>query len=290
MKSLLPLLCLLFACAVGAAPPLTAGSGDAVPWTVAAGTWRTDAAWYDGLAEKCVYDGTRTIYGTERRFVATAYTNKQVMDAELGVKAAGSTGVEVLKHHWSERVPTENYDYDFSTASFTRTADLAPFKLAVATQEDCGASFKQVRRSGEELRYLASVYHPGAGTLEGALAADGVHFEDALTLLLRDFPFADGGEHALRLIPSQKDARAVPFEPRRFTVRAAGRETLTLPVGEVLAERLELLDAKGAVRARYWFATETAAPWLRALVRYEGPSGVTYRLRSIERTAYWERG
>ena len=36
-------------------------------------------------------------------------------------------------------------------------------------------------------------------------------------------------------------------------------------------------------------SAEAAAPWMHALVQYEDARGTNYRLRSIERTAYWER-
>ncbi len=281
--TVIPAAALLLASRVGYDGPL--------PWKLREG-WRTDPVWYDGLAEKCVYEATRTIYGVERRYVATAYTNKQHMDARTTTKSAdpaGKGGIEVFKHHWSERVPTENYDYDFSTASFVRTDDLGPFKLTVATQEDCGASFKQVWRAGRRLAWLESVYFPGAGLREGSIARLDVCFEDALPLILRDFPFESGervGPQRLRVVPSQKSTGSVPFEPTTMEVVARGRETLELPVGSREAFRLDLMAGDGErPRASFWFATDGLHP----LVRYEGPQGVTYRLRSIERTAYWER-
>ncbi len=263
---------------------------DSPAWPVGDGGWRTDPAWWDGLAEKCVYDATRSIYGVAREYRATAYTNKQQMDPRTTTKADGGEGVECFKHHWSERVPTENYDYDFSTATFSRTSDLAPFKLTAATQEDCGASFKTMWRDGASLRFLESVYFPGGGVSEGHIrkGSDEVLLEDALTLVLRDYPFDAPRTIALRLVPSQRDTHRVPFEPVRREVRYGAREALELPVGTVDAHRLELVDGD-RVQARYWFAADGSAPWLHALVRYEGPGGVTFRLRSIERTAYWRR-
>jgi len=45
----------------------------------------------------------------------------------------------------------------------------------------------------------------------------------------------------------------------------------------------------GSVEARYWFADDATPPMLNALVRFEGPQGITYRLKSHERLAYWKR-
>ena len=264
-----------------------AGDG-APPWELRERSWRTDPVWHDGLAERCVYDATRTIYGVERVYLATAYTDLERADERSTVKTEEPGGVEVFKHHWSERVPTERYDYDFSTACYVRSADLACFKLTAATQEDCGASFKEVWRAGRGYEYFESVYFPGAGRRSGTLDGGAV-FEDALSLVLRDFPFdEERAALALSVIPSQKDTRAVRFDPLEMEARSGARETLELPCGSVPAVRVDLVAA-GEVRARYWFALDGGAPWLHALVRYEGPGGVRYSLRSIERTAYWQR-
>ncbi len=273
----------------------TPGAANGVPWEPAQGGWRNDPAWYDGKAEVCVYEATRTIYGLSRPYLATAYTNKQRMDPERTVKS-DSQGIEVFKHHWSERVPTENYDYDFSTASFVECDDLRPFKLTASSQDDCGSSFKQLWRQRGQMLWLESCYFPGTGLAQGELGGLDLQFFDALPLVLRDFPFeaaqAEGHpdrRFALRLVPSQKEARSTPCAPRDFELAYGGLEELELPVGSLAAHRLELLDAGGQRVARYWFAAEQGAPWLRALVRYEGPLGTSYRLKELRRWAYWER-
>jgi len=252
--------------------------------------WRTDPAWDDGKAEVCVYEATRTIYAQERRYLATAYTDKERADPASTVKVEDGGGIEVFKHHVSEVVPTENYDYRFSTMVYLRTEDLSPLKLSASTQDGCGASFKEIWRDGDRLRFWESVYFPGAGRREGRceLRRD-TQLADALTLSLRDYPFDAPRDVALRTVPSQKDVHRVPFDPVERTVRYGGREELELPIGRVAAHRLELVAPDGAVAARYWFAADGSAPRLHALVRYEGEPGVSYRLKSHERSAYWKR-
>jgi hypothetical protein len=252
--------------------------------------WRNDPAWYDGQAEKCTYRATREIYGAAREYVAIAYTDKELADPRTTTKSEDDTGLEVFKHHWSERVPTERYDYDFSTMCYLRADDLSAFKLTAATQEDCGASFKEVWRDRERLRWAESVYFPGTGRREGSLSHSekGVGFEDALSLSLRDYDFEARPTLALRLIPSQKDTHRVPFEPEERRVRYVGSSALTLPIGTLEAHELALETSSGEPIARYWFAADATAPRLHALVRYEGPHGVRYELESLERTAYWK--
>lgn len=254
------------------------------------GSWVRDPAWYDGLAEKCVYEATRTIYGKERRYLATAYTNRERVDRNTTCKTDDPKGLDVFKHHWSEIVPTEKYDYRLSTMSYHEVDFARPYKLTVSTQEDCGASFKECWRSDGYFYWCDSAYFPGAGRREGRLGRSSwFDFSDALPLALRFLP---GGvakqDLELTLVPPQKDTHQVSWDlvPRR--VRTVGRSTQELPIGRVDADGFEVLDEHGAVLERFWFASDETAPMLRAMVRYEGPNGVTYRLKSIERTAYWK--
>lgn len=269
---------LLLACA--ALAPSSAPTGDA---------WRTDRAWHDGLAEKCVYAATRTIYGKVRSYEATAYTNKEQVDPATTCKSRTDVGIEMFKHHWSERVPTEKYDYDFSTMTYTSVADMSAYKLSAATEEDCGASFKEAWRDGQRLKWLDSVYFPDGGRREGAVKDGDAVFFDALTLRLRDFDFAGKKDLKLRVVPMQKDTHQVSFEPLARTVKYVGTSTIEVPLGKLGCHELALQDEQGTTEARFWFAADGNAPLLHALVRFEGPQGITYALKSHERTAYWKR-
>lgn len=253
--------------------------------------WTRDAIWNDGRAEKCVYEATRTIYGIERRYLAIAYTNKEHVDPKTTCKSDAVDGLEVFKHHWSELVPTEKYDYRFSTMSYHAVATGLPFKLTVSTQEDCGASFKECWKSGETHVWWDSVYFPGAGRRAGRLPDDRkFEFTDALPIALRlRLPQPAGAEFELALVPPQKDTHQASWDLVTRRVRSTGRSTQELPIGRIEADGFEVLDENGTVLERYWFAADEAAPRLRAMVRYEGPGGVTYRLKSHERTAYWKR-
>jgi hypothetical protein len=267
-----------------------------------------DPVWHDGQAEKCVYEATRTIYGVERRYLAIAYTNRENVDVQTTCKAADDQGLGVFKHHWSEIVPTEKYDYRFSTMCYVRASDRTPFKLTVSTQEDCGASFKECWYSGGTLKWWESVYFPGTGHREGDIDAErDTQFADALPLVLRASiaepwahanpedasrsapPQSTPAERVLRLIPSQKDTRRASWVQVLRRARIVGVSVQDLPIGKLEAKEIELLDDSNHVVERYWFATDAKPPMLNAMVRYEGPGGVTYRLKSIERTKYWER-
>jgi hypothetical protein len=263
------------------------------PWRPSGDPWRTDPAWHDGKAEVCVYEATRTIYGVPRSYLATAYTDKEHVDPRTTNKSEVEGGLEVFKHHWSERIPTENYDYDFSTMTYTLADSLEAYKLTVGTQEDCGASFKIAWRDGARLRWQGSSYFPGEFLRSGELPrAAATHFADELTLLCRDFPFDAPEPRELALVPGQRSNRHASFEPSQARVHYAGLETLELPYGTVDAHRLSIA-LEGAepplLQRELWFAADASAPLLHALVQYEDSEGTRYRLRSIERRAYWER-
>jgi hypothetical protein len=261
----------------------------ALPLAHAPQSWKDDPVWYDGQAEQCVYVATRTIYGKVREYQAVAYTNKENVDEKTATKAPNDTGLEVFKHHWSERVPTENYDYDFSTMTYTRASDMSAFKLTAATQEDCGASFKEAWRDGNQLRFVESVYFPGEGFKQGVLKRNDALFFDGLSLYLRNYDFEAKRALELEIVPMQKDTHSVPFEPARRTVRFAGTAELELPIGKTRAHTLELVTPEGKVEARFSFAADGSAPLLHALVAFEGPQGITYKLERHTRTAYWKR-
>ncbi len=261
-----------------------------MPWPQREGTWRDDPIWFDGKAEVAIYAATRVLYGEPRRYQAVAYTNSERVDLTRGVKAEGDEGLLAFKHHWSERAPTERYDYRYSTSLYLAREGLGSYKLTASTQEDCGASFKQLERAPGGFQVFESVYFPGAGTRAFLLAQPRAVFEDGLSLALRDLPFGGApAEFALSVVRSQRDIRRVPFEPEPMRVRLAGETVLETALGPVATHRADLVGADGATRASYWFAADESAPWLRVLVRQEGPDGLRFELESLERDAYWER-
>lgn len=260
------------------------------------GAWRDDPAWHQGKAEWARYAATRRLYGVERRYDATIFTNVQHMDPFRRVKVddpAAPGAVAVFKHNVSEIVPTEHYDYRFLTTTFLRADDLAPFALSMSSQEDCGTSFKRFDVVERGVRAETFTYFPGGGRRnDGYVAPEGLAFHDGLTLRLRDYPFerAEAGEATelrLALLPDQTDTRATPIRPEPAIVRYAGRERIAVPRGTYEAWRLELEDGRGEAMGRYWFSAEPGMR--RVLLRYEDPAGMTLALERFGWWAYWDR-
>ncbi|MCA9290166.1 MAG: hypothetical protein KDA25_03495 [Phycisphaerales bacterium] len=258
-------------------------------------SWRDDPAWHDGPAEWTEYEAHRSIYGVDRSYDATIFTNKQRMDPRTTTKASdwrAPDTIEVFKHNVSEMIPTEHYTYRFLTTCFVRTDTLEVFKLAASTQEDCGTtSHEFVVRDGR-VEANESCYFPGTGRVSSTFdAPSGLMFHDALSLRLRDYPFDDAAhpQWTVTLVPDQTDTHAVSPRPASATVSYVGRERIRVPYGEVDCHHLRVSHAPdgGVGSSDYWFAADRAL--LHVMVRYEGPYGVRYALKHRGWWAYWDR-
>ncbi|MEM7227891.1 MAG: DUF3108 domain-containing protein [Planctomycetota bacterium] len=276
----------LVALCLGLTAIAAATSQRAAQPTDAPRAWATDSDWYGGKAEWALYDATRVIYGQPRAYEATIFTNKQKMDPSSTTKASGRGGVEVFKHNVSEVAPTENYDYRFITTSFVRTDTLAPYKLVASTQEDCGATYHRFVMDGNTVDAREYSYFPNEGEATSSYSAPrNLAFHDMLTLTLRNYPFDDPKTMSLDLIKDQSDTHAVSQKPNDARVEYIGAERLTVPYGEIDTHHLRVTHARdgGTTSSDYWFADDHR----HVLVQYEGPYGVTYRLKRLEWWAYW---
>jgi len=257
--------------------------------------WADDRVWYDGLAEIATYDATRRIYGAERSYTAQLFTNKERLSMSTFTKAAGGAeeAIEVFKFHArDEDIPAGKYDYNFSTMAYVATGALTPVKLEMGSQEDCGATFKSMLLVDGELDVLQSSYFPNEGMrLETMTRGVPTLWLDALPLQLRGYPFEDPLEPTrVAVLPEQTTTKWSPFGADVYELRYAGRETLDLPMGEVAAHKL-VLRFVGPTRERrhditLHFHADPATQ--HVMVAYDDPGlGQAYRLRSVERAAYW---
>jgi len=244
--------------------------------------WSDDAVWHDGLVERATYTASRVIYGRPRSFEAVFFTNKEQHDRRTMTKADRSTDtVEVWKHNQVEVVPTPNYDYKFEATSHLTVAERLLTRLDVASQEFCGASFKQYQlepgNGSPRWTYFGFSYMPEAGrvtaTVTGSADAPTVPF-NGLPLYLRGYDFEKRPTLRLRLLPDQKSNRQTPHEPVAAEVRHVG-ETADAHELEVTVE--------GKPYGRFAFAKDR----LHVMLRYAGADGQRYELKAQERVNYW---
>ncbi|MEM0914565.1 MAG: hypothetical protein AAGK09_08130 [Planctomycetota bacterium] len=256
-------------------------------------SWANDPVWYDGQAEIALYDATRRIYGQDRPYTAQIMVNKERMSHNTFTKSATNAGVEVFKFHTrDEDIPTPKYDYNFSTMVYVTTDGLAPVKLDMGSQEDCGASFKLMGVWDGALKWLQYSYFPSEGLRQDKAELDQpTTWLDALPLQLRGYPFdAPLEPTTIAVVPEQTTTKWSPVRPDTYVLEYAGRATVDLPIGEIDAHKLVLRFA-GPTRERrpditMHFHADPATQ--HVLVAYDDPHiGQTYRLKSLTRDAYW---
>jgi hypothetical protein len=278
MRKLIALACVTV-CSMSLVSAVAQDQPAAVP---PAHTWATSPTWYDGQVEKATYSATRTIYGKPRAFEAIFFTNKEQHDQKTNTKAVGSDDqVEVWKHNQIEVVPTPNYDYKFEATTHLRVKDLLLTRLDVSSQEFCGTSFKQyavkLDRQGKPMwSYFGFSYMPESGRVEGTVEGrrEPVVAFNSLPIWLRSFDFAGKGEVSFALLPDQKSHRATPWEPVPASVKFTGETEQ--------AYQLQL-TVNGGVYGTYEFAKDR----LHVMLSYTGNDGLSYQLKSVERTNYW---
>jgi hypothetical protein len=256
--------------------------------------WRTDRAWDAGPAEWALYDAVRPIYGVDRQYEATLFTNTQRMDPATTVKSdgGGRGSFEVFKHNLSEMIETEHYTYRFVTTCFVRSDTLAPYKVAVSSQEDCGTTYKQFVVADGAVDARQFCYFPGAGASAATYDAPAnLAFHDALSLTLRDYDFDAKPRLRVPLMPDQTDTHETGLRPGTATITYVERETVSVPYGEVDAHHLRVTHARdgGTTTTDYWFAADEA-DMRHVMVKYHGPYGVRYELKRLGWWAYWDRG
>jgi hypothetical protein len=275
----------------GSSPSVANENGGSDAWASFTRDWRDDPAWHDGQAEYCTYDATRLIYGKMRTYQARLITNKELADPESKTKSATDKGREVFKHHLRDDIQTENYTYHFSTMCYVGSSDLKSLKIDMGSQEDCGTTFKQFIHHAGRLTWNSFVYFPDTGYSHGDYnPPNDFVFQDALSVVLRGYPFNDPRTIEVSLLPDQTSTHPTSPEPEPATITYVGLEELGLPVGTVNAHHLRVIPVTGGPDSAqdYWFAAEGSAPWFHVMVRYQGPNGITYKLRSTKRWAYWQ--
>lgn len=253
----------------------------------AAADWGTRPVWDDGLAEVAVYNARRVVYGKPRTFQTTVITVKEDFNAAYHAKAdppyEGKDLIPILKLNVVAEIPTEHYAYRYLLSSFVDRRDVTRLiKMTVGSQEWCGNTFKEVQtwRGSPELVYHSYWDGEGDGTYPLAWDADTM-LEDQLALSLRAFPFAQGREKRVRILPSQMNNRAVRPEVLPGRVRVTGEGPVDTGEGTVAAWRVEVTF--GEQVQTYWF--QKAYP--NIMLRFESSDGRMLQLDTWSRRTYW---
>jgi len=241
------------------------------------------AIWDDGLSEMSYYDARDTLYGQQRKYTRVQLMNRQWMSRSTGVKTAPDDpdGLAVVKFIIAEQIPTQNYNYRYLTTAFLTRPTLAPFKVALTSQEWCGTTFKHLRWSDGGLNVQSFSYFPKEGDRHWDLPVKSVPFE-SLFLLARAAA-ASGQSRELLLLPSFRSNHAVePNATAAQLIPAAQTQPVRVRAGRFRCRRVRVTGKN----YDHWFDVESVPPY--RLIAFSA-GGVEGKLMSVERRPYWDR-
>ncbi len=260
-----------------------------VPGAAFDASWARDAVWDDGQAEVALYEARRPQYGKIESYEAVFIVVKEEFNASLFVKADPPRERKrlfpVMKLNALHSYWTENYPYHYLLSVFVRRDDPTRLvKLALGSQEWCGATFKEVRTWGSRPELVFHSYFDGQG--DGSRPLDlgaGDLLEDQLPVALRSLKFKPGLRLESRVLPSlmaNRMRKTSEFFPATFTV--TGEEPVDTPLGTRAAWKLEARFAD--LEQTWWF--EKAAPV--TLLKMESSDGRAWLLKARTRKPYWK--
>ena len=265
--------------AAPAKPALTEGFGAA---------WAMDPMWDDGQAEVALYEAKRPQYGKIESYESVFIVVKEDFNPQLYVKADapydGKRLLPVLKLNAVHSYWTDRYPYHYLLSVFVRRSDPASLvKLALGSQEWCGATFKMVKTWGGRPELLYHTYWDGEGDAARPLdLRPGDLLEDQMPLSLRSLKFAPGLELRRRILPSLISNNLHGYGGfTDATLHVAGEEEIRTPAGRFAAWKLEVKF--GEVQQTWWF--EKAETHI--LLRMDSSDGRTWLLKSRTRKPYW---
>lgn len=249
--------------------------------------WGSNVVWDDGQAELARYSARRMQYRKLREFDAVLITVKEDFNQKFYVKAdspyEGKSLLPVFKLNIVQHYDTEFYPYRFLTSVFVSRSEPSHLvKLAGASQEWCGNTFKEVKTWGPSKELVYHSYFDGQG--DGSYPLDlrtGDLLEDQLPVSLRALRFRAGLEFRTRILPSLVSNRANPVKWENAEVRVVGEENLATPAGQIPSWKVAVKTSAG--ESLYWF--ERAYP--NILVKFAAPDGREFLLKARERRAYW---
>ncbi len=263
--------------------------------TTAPQTWLAHPRWDDGLAEVCLYDGRRSVYGEPRDSTLELITVREHFDPERLVKthpAPGKTVLPVIKFNLTRRTRTGMYEYDQMASVFIHRETADVLKLSSVHSEWCGNSSALYRRLPHTGHLFINSYMDDSGVSERAIAhADTPVFLDGLVPWLRmhlaDLRVGRTFDAAASMLAGRP-----AYAPTTIEVLAVEQERCSVRRRNEPAVRVELAlaspdPARGGSRRVETFVF--AADELGTLLEWRDDQGDFYRLRKATFIDYWKR-
>ena len=218
--------------------------------------------WGDGKAEFNIYDAQIARYGVPRQCEVLHILVREPFDPKQLVKPDNPEqpeAVAVLKLNQILHVPTGLYVYQQMHSNFWRVDNAQLLKFSLTSNDSCGNTFKEARRSADQFSYEYHTYWDGMadGKENVALPANG-YFYDELPWLVRTLDFskpATGFEVQLAgsTINSKKDTFA--FKPAKISFTST-EKFIDVAVQHAAGIDHFILDRDGPHLLREWTAAD----------------------------------
>ncbi len=187
--------------------------------------------WGDGKAEFNIYDAQITRYGIPRPTEVLHILVREPFDPKQLVKPDDSNAaaaIAVLKLNQILHVPTGLYVYQQMHSNFWRVDNAQLLKFSLTSNDSCGNTFKEARRTGDKFAYEYHTYWDGmADGKEDLNVPAAGYFYDELPWLVRTIDFSKPSSQfevqlAGTTINSKKDSFV--FKSAKISFKATERE------------------------------------------------------------------
>lgn len=223
---------------------------------------QNDSYWSDGKAEFNIYDAQIARYGVPRPcevlhiLVREPFDPKQLVKPD-DWKQPGT--IAVLKLNQILHVPTGLYLYQQMHSNFWRVDNAQLLKFSLTSNDSCGNTFKEARRTGEQFSYEYHTYWDGmADGQENVTPPANGYFYDELPWLVRTMDFAKSrGEFEVQLMGSMIDPKkdAFVFKPAKISFKSS-EKTIDVAVAHAAGADKFVLDRDGPHLLREWTAAD----------------------------------
>jgi len=223
---------------------------------------QNNSYWGGGKAEFNIYGAQIVRYGIPRQCEVLHILVREPFDPKQFVKPEGSPrpdSIAVLKLNQILQVPTGLYVYQQMHSNFWRVDNAKLLKFSLTSNDSCGNTYKEARRTGDQLSYEYRTYWDGMaeGKENIAQPANGC-FYDELPWLVRTLDFSkSSGEFGVQLagstIHSKKDA--IVFKPAKVSFKSTER-TIDVAVQHAAGADKFVLDRDGPHLLREWTAAD----------------------------------
>ena len=223
---------------------------------------QNNSYWGDGKAEFNIYDAQIMRYGQPRPCEVLHILVREPFDPKQLVKPDDwkrPETIAVLKLNQILHVPTGIYVYQQMHSNFWRVDNAQLLKFSLTSNDSCGNTFKEARRTADQFVYEYHTYWDGMadGKENIALPPNG-YFYDELPWRVRTIDFSKpAGEFEVQLagttINSKKDNFA--FKPATISFTST-EKTIDVSVQHPAGVDHFILDHDGPHLLRQWTAAD----------------------------------